>query len=82
MAENPIRYARKSCGFNQKEFAAAVGVSAQHMSDLETGRRNLSPSLADKIHETLCKIGDWYDGSENLRKTWHQIGARNAGWKV
>ena len=82
MADSPIRYARKSCGFNQRDFAKKLGISPQHLSDLEAGKRLLSPSMADRLHQALILCGEWYDGSDHSRRQWHVTGAAAAGWDV
>lgn len=82
MRETVIRYARKSTGFNQKDFAAQLEISPQYLSDLETGRRSLTPEMADRLHETMGRCCDAYDSNEKSRKQWHQIGARQHGWAV
>lgn len=37
-------WARKQAGFTQKQLAEHLGVSAGHMSEIESGKRNLTPA--------------------------------------
>ena len=46
-------WARKQAGFTQKELAARLGVSAGHMSEIESGKRNATPKNLAKIAEVL-----------------------------
>ena len=36
-------WARKQAGFTQKQVAEKLGISASHMSEIESGTRNLTP---------------------------------------
>jgi transcriptional regulator with XRE-family HTH domain len=36
-------WARKQAGFTQKDLAEHLGISAGHMSEIESGKRNLTP---------------------------------------
>jgi DNA-binding transcriptional regulator YiaG len=36
-------WARKQAGLTQKELAEQLGISAGHMSEIESGKRNLTP---------------------------------------
>lgn len=48
-----LKSLRKSKGFSQESLAEACGVSAQHISDLETGRRWGSLEMFKAIAEAL-----------------------------
>ncbi|PZN04869.1 helix-turn-helix transcriptional regulator [Thermaerobacter composti] len=45
--------ARVKAGFSQRAFARFVGVSSGYMSQIELGRRNVSPAVAKRICEAL-----------------------------
>lgn len=44
-AENPLRVWREHRGFSMEQLAAAADISPAHLSDLEQGRRALSPTV-------------------------------------
>lgn len=46
-------WARKQAGFTQKELAEAIGVSPGHMSEIESGKRNLTPKNLGKTAKLL-----------------------------
>lgn len=46
-------WARKQAGFTQKELAEALGVSPGHMSEIESGKRNLTPKNLAKAAKVL-----------------------------
>jgi transcriptional regulator with XRE-family HTH domain len=48
-----IRRYRKHCGLRINELAELVGISSQHLGNIERGRRQGSPSLVLKISQSL-----------------------------
>ena len=48
-----VRYYRRKLGFSQEEFAEKIGVSPNHVSVIETGKKFVTYSLLEKIVETL-----------------------------
>ena len=53
MKAQNIREVRKILGFNQEEFAYFVGISAVYLSQIETGSRELTRDVAEKIAMAL-----------------------------
>jgi transcriptional regulator with XRE-family HTH domain len=52
-----VVWARKAKGATQAWLANAIGVSAGHMSEIESGTRNAHPALLKKIAEALnCPV--------------------------
>lgn len=50
-------WARKQAGFTQKELADGLGISAGHMSEIESGKRNATPTNLAKIANLLeCPV--------------------------
>jgi transcriptional regulator with XRE-family HTH domain len=57
--EERLRRRRIQAGLNQKELAAAVGISASHMSWLERGLRGASPRVLRRCAEVFeCQVAD------------------------
>lgn len=48
-----IRHYRKACGLSQEALAEIVGISATHMSHIETGNTKLSLPVLVNIAEAL-----------------------------
>lgn len=46
-------WARKAAGFTQKQLAEALGISTGHMSEIESGTRNLTPVNLAKAAKLL-----------------------------
>jgi len=61
-----IRRLRLEAKFTLRGFAANLGVSAAHLSDIEHNRRRPSEGLLRKIAEKLRKVGATYDSLEQL----------------
>jgi transcriptional regulator with XRE-family HTH domain len=54
-----LRRRRIELGRRQYELAEAAGISAGHLSELESGRRNPSPELLVRLAEALgCATAD------------------------
>ena len=53
-----IRRYRKACGLSQETLAGRVGISATHMSHIETGNTKLSLPVLVKIAEELSVSTD------------------------
>lgn len=54
-----LRKKRIAAGLNQRELAAAAGVSKSHMSLLERGLRGASPRVLKRFTERLnCTVED------------------------
>ena len=48
-----LKIMRLKAGLKQYELAAKLGLSPVHLSEIETGRREVLPELYRKIAETL-----------------------------
>lgn len=48
-AENPLRVWREYRGFSMEQLAAVAGISSIYLSDLEQGRRALSPTVLKRL---------------------------------
>lgn len=48
-----IRELRINLGYSGADFAIAVGVSAQHVSDMELGKRGASPKVLKRMATIL-----------------------------
>ncbi len=48
-----IKHHRQMAGWASAEFAAKMGISASHLSRLESGSRRASPSMLRRISEEL-----------------------------
>lgn len=59
-----IRRLRLLAGYTLRGFAADLGVSAAHISDIEHNRRRPSEKLLRKIADKLRKVGATYDSLE------------------
>jgi DNA-binding transcriptional regulator YiaG len=66
---------RSKTDMSQKEFAEALGFTAQYLCDLEHGRRCGSVEFVNR----LC---DWLEHGPKARKAWHLAAARAHGWEV
>lgn len=49
---------RKACGFSQYTFADALGISRSHYSQIETGDKTPSLTIALKIKKILGYFND------------------------
>lgn len=49
--------ARQAKRVQQKELADLAGISSQHLRQLETGRKNISPRIRELLLEALQKLG-------------------------
>ena len=61
-----IRRYRLLAGYTLRGFAAALGVSAAHVSDIEHSRRRPSEKLLRKIADKLGQVGATYESLEKL----------------
>jgi transcriptional regulator with XRE-family HTH domain len=61
-----IRRLRKSAGITLRGLAAALEVSAAHLSDIEHSRRRPSDELLRKIARALRKAGATYGSLDRL----------------
>lgn len=52
-APSSVTYARQMAGLSQRDLAARLGISRQLMSDIEAGRRNLTPPNLRKMAQIL-----------------------------
>lgn len=48
-----VREARERAGKRQGEFAAEIGISRQHLTNVETGRRRAAPAIYWRIANAL-----------------------------
>ena len=55
---------------SQKSVADRLGLSYSFFNSLVNGRKRASPGLCDKLQKLFP------------HKLWHQLGAKDAGWKV
>lgn len=46
-----IKYLRQSKGFTQEQLSRALGISPEHLSSIETGRRNPSWAVAQRLEQ-------------------------------
>lgn len=46
-------WARKNAGWTQSALASAIGVSKGHMSQIESGQRNATPPVLNRIAAAL-----------------------------
>jgi transcriptional regulator with XRE-family HTH domain len=51
-----VLVARRKAGLKQYQLAARLGVSHTVVCDIERGRRNVSPEMADRLREALCEV--------------------------
>lgn len=56
-----IREVRNCAGLTAKELAERIGITPQHMSDIERGRRAVTRSLAIEIAAHIDWYPDWID---------------------
>jgi transcriptional regulator with XRE-family HTH domain len=54
-----IRDIRKNLGLTQKEFAEMLGVTQNHLSNIEKGDRGLTLEMAEKICDYFDLSLDW-----------------------
>ena len=52
-AENPLWVWREYRGFSMEQLAAVAGISSIYLSDLEQGRRALSPAVLKRLAALL-----------------------------
>jgi len=48
-----LRAARTESGLTQREVAAALGITAQYMSDLESGRRTMPEKYIERLPDVI-----------------------------
>lgn len=53
ISKGTIVSGRKGCGLTQQEMATELGISRSHYANIESGKRNPSPKLAQKIGAIL-----------------------------
>jgi transcriptional regulator with XRE-family HTH domain len=59
----------------QQEFASALGISAQYLTDIIKQRRRFTPAMLHKAAEVL--------GVNPIRaQRWQRLGAVESGWKI
>lgn len=61
----------------QQQLGEKLGISAQYVCDLESGRRMPSVKVIDLIAEKFGPIR-----SDSYRRRWHRLGAAAHGWIV
>ena len=65
---SPLREARLSRGLTLNEVATAAGISVQHLSNVENGRKRLSLPVLKRVLEVLgdrgmaVALGQYLDG--------------------
>ena len=55
-AESHLTVAARERGLNIKELAALMGVGPSHLSQVARGKKNLTPSMREKIHAVLGEV--------------------------
>lgn len=70
-----LREIIETTGMKQNVLAEHAGISQAYLSDVLNGRRNLTPTLLERL---LGVLG----ASPRLSKTMHRMGARAAGWII
>lgn len=70
-----LQAVRSGMEIDQQTMAKGIGCSAQHLCDLEKGRR--LPSV--RIVESICA---WLGRGPKGRREWHAAAARAHGWDV
>lgn len=88
-----IRQQREARGLSLRAFAALLGISAAHQSDIEHGRRRPSPELMGRMAEALevdiqeLKVRDarmseelkqWMEENPSVVHLLHQVRDRDA----
>lgn len=70
-----MRLSRTGLEMTLAQYGAALGVSAQHIHDIEHGRRLPSVALTNSVCEFMGRgaLG---------RADWHRAGARAHGWEI
>ncbi|ACA18429.1 transcriptional regulator, XRE family [Methylobacterium sp. 4-46] len=58
---SPVTAARKHHGCTQAQLAEALGISQGHLSDIERGRRQLTPTQRHQIAAETGVIADWLE---------------------
>lgn len=72
-----IRMAKEKCGLKTKELAESAGISANHACLIESGRRNPSNELLDKIAEITHVSYEWLKTGEGQQRAYNrQAGSR------
>lgn len=56
LAGRTLRMMRNTHGVNLRDMAALVGISAGHLSRVESGQRPASPGLVDRICDALAAL--------------------------
>lgn len=57
--DSRLKAIRKWRGQGQVALAGAAGIAQGHLSDIESGRRNLTPDLADRLAHLLDVPANW-----------------------
>lgn len=66
-----IRQIRKSRKMTQQEVARKVGISQNHLSQIESGKRGLKAELLPALAKTLgCRIEDFFGEDESTLKVY------------
>ncbi|MBS7531852.1 helix-turn-helix transcriptional regulator [Hazenella sp. IB182353] len=60
-----LRTKRKQLGLSQKKLAKKLGVTVQHVSDIEWGIKSPSLELALKIARTLDNTVEFFFGKQS-----------------
>lgn len=60
-----IRYERKKKKLKLEDFSNIIGVSKQHLSEIENGRKNLNKHTIDKIFDALDIAFNWEIDEQN-----------------
>ncbi len=78
-----IRMAKKKCGLKSKELAESAGISPNHIYLIESGRRNPSNELLNRIAEITHISYEWLKTGEGQQRVYdHQAGSRLASPSV
>lgn len=70
-----LRHTLVDLDVRQHVLAERLGVSATYVSGLARGHKRPSPGMVNKIADAL-------DVEPEVRRTLHQAGARDAGWRI
>lgn len=68
-----VRALREECGLKSKELAAKAGIQASHLSEIENGRRNLTPPVLEKLAVAMGML------PEDLARKLKLMGAEEMG---
>lgn len=70
-----VRAARECLTMSQKDFAEALGFTAQYLCDLEKGRRLGSVEFVNRV----C---NYIEVGPTSRRRWHVAAAKSHGWEI